>query len=257
VPKEIDFRLLTVQLWRLVLQSAGEIGEMKLTAAIRGAQSMWPLAMDLLCAWGAQSLAGNIDWWTSSWANRTYLEPLLDPDLPLREMARLLLVIGLATKDPGERGLATDACIAAIGDRRLDGENLGQMMGRLWPSGLITHGRWAASLGQTAHVSTLHAETVRTALDVSLQASPKQLPGDLHALLALLLELVHETDGSVSSQTRTILSRLTGSSKAARAAKAILSHSGTPSPGRIAEIMQADAEARIVRAERWQAREAE
>lgn len=90
--------------------------------------------------------------------------------------------------------------------------------------------------------------------DVSLQANPQKLPSDLHALLGLLLELVYETGGAVSSETRTILSRLSGSSKASRSAKAILSHKGSPPASRIAEIMQADVEARIARAERWQRR---
>src|SRR5262249_12179680 len=138
----------------------------------------------------------------------------LDPDLPMRDMARLLLAIGLAAKEPGERGLATDACIAAISDGRLDGALLGSTLGRLWPSGLVTLNRWADSLGEVARTSLLHAEILRSTIDVALHADLQKPPKDLSALLGLLLELVHETGGAVSDATRTALSSLSGSSKA-------------------------------------------
>jgi hypothetical protein len=255
LPRELDPRLLTVRLWRHAVHGSGERFEAEQAARIRGAQSVWPTAMEAVCAAGARKIAENLDWWSANWGHRTYFEPLLDADLPLREMARLLLVLGLAAKEPGERGLATDVCIAAIGDRRLDGDQLGKTMSRLWPSGLITLTRWADSLGQAARPSALHAETVRCALDLALAATPKKLPGDLHALLGLLLELVHETGTPISSTTRTVLARFGGSNKASRIAKELVERSGASSASRIAEIMHADAEARIIRAERWHARQ--
>ena len=124
-------------------------------------------------------------------------------------------------------------------------------MGRLWPSGLINLNRWADSLGQVARMSLLHAEAIRVAVDVSLQISSEQPRKDLHALLGLLLELVHETGGPLSDATRRSLSRLGGSSKASKMAKEILGHSGTRPASRISEIMQSVVEARIERAERW------
>ncbi len=256
LPRDVDSRLLTVRLWRHAVRGSGDRFEAERAAQIRGAQSVWPIAMEAVCAAGARKFAENLDWWTANWAHRIYLEPLLDPDLPLREMARLLLVLGLAAKEPGERGLATDVCIAAIADRRLDGDQLGKTMNRLWPSGLITLTRWADSLGQAARSSALHAETVHRALDVALAAKPKKRPGDLHALLGLLLELVHETGTPVSSTTRMVLSELGGSTKASQMAKDMLNLSGASSAGRIAEIIHADVEARIIRAERWHARQA-
>ena len=53
------------------------------------------------------------------WSNRGYLEPLNNGDLPLTEVALLVLALGLSSKEPGEVGLAIDASIAAIDDGRL------------------------------------------------------------------------------------------------------------------------------------------
>ena len=142
-------------------------------------------------------LGDNLDWWEARWENRTYLEPLVDPDVPLRPMALLVLAIGLAAKEPGEHGLATDAAIAAIADGRLDGTKLGSVMATLLPTGLIKAARWAKTLGEAARISPLHAEIVRAAIARSLRGQPRSYPKDLHALVELLKELVVGTGGRI------------------------------------------------------------
>ena len=74
-------------------------------------------------------LANNIDWSEAEWGNKTYLEPLLDGDEPLGELARTLLCLGLSAKEPGEHVLAADALAAAISDGRVDG----QCLAKRWP----------------------------------------------------------------------------------------------------------------------------
>ncbi len=184
-----DPQLLSVLLWK----SEREPGlEEASVSAIRAFQSIWPLAQEAFCAQGAAAIAANLDWWEARWMNRAYLEPLLDPDLPLRPMALLLLLLGLAAKDPSESGLATDAAVAAIADGRFDSESAGKLMAQLLPSGLIKAARWAKTLSNVARTSPLHAVVVCGTIGSSLRGKPATYPKDLHALIELLKELVIE-----------------------------------------------------------------
>jgi hypothetical protein len=252
VPANLDSRLLSVHLWRKD-RSQWKF-EQTTVAAIRAAQAVWPLAMEAACAQGAQRVAGNLDWWEARWENRAFLEPLLDPDLPLRPMARLLLALGLGAKDPAESGLAVDACIASIADGRFDPEPFGRTMLQLWPSGLVKLSRWTKTLEPVARASPLHATAVRLAIETALRGDAKKAPKDLQSLLGLLQELVHETGTPAGPEARAFLSQVSGSGKAAKAAKAILAYSGETPAERLAEIMQAVVEARLDRARRWQER---
>src|SRR5262249_8272706 len=152
----------------------------------RWAMTLWPLNRQPFFAAGCAALASNLDWVEADWANKTYLESLLDPDVPLEEMGYLLLALGLAAKDPGEHGLATDALIAAIDDGRVDAEGLGSILARLLPTGLVKAARYAKTLGQAARVSPLHAWTIACTLEGGLRHDPRQAPRDLSALLELL-----------------------------------------------------------------------
>ena len=98
-------------------------------ADLRWVLTVWPMQRESWFARAVPGFAGNLDWWEAAWSNRTLLEPLLDPDVPLRPMALLMLALGLAAKEPGESGLATDALIAAIDDGRLDAGKLGDGAG--------------------------------------------------------------------------------------------------------------------------------
>ena len=63
---------------------------------------------------------------------RGFLIPLLNPDVPLRPMARLVIGAGLTAKVPEVTGLATDALIAAIDDGRIDAARLGESLRTVW-----------------------------------------------------------------------------------------------------------------------------
>src|SRR5439155_14910937 len=57
---------------------------------------IWPIARESWLAKGVAKISINLDWWEADWNNCTYLEPLNDPDVPLKPMALLLLTLGLA-----------------------------------------------------------------------------------------------------------------------------------------------------------------
>ena len=151
--KRLDYSLVTT---RFHVDLGGEVMFSRTGAgAIPWLKSVWPIAGESFFAQGIEAIASNIDWWEARWENRAYLEPLLDADVPLRPMALLLLTLGLAAKEPGEQGLATEALIAAIRDGRIDGIKLGGAMAQLWPSGLIKMARWTKALADAARVLAL------------------------------------------------------------------------------------------------------
>ncbi len=202
VPEVVDLRLLSVLQWRDSNLSArngrprfGSSGE------VRQRFSICPISLESAFARGVAAIANNLDWWEAQWHNRLCLEPLLDPDVPLRPMAILLIVLGLAAKEPGEHGLATDVAIAAIDDGRLDGAKLGSLLLELLPAGLIMPARLAKRMGDVAGASALHAEVVRAAIAGSLRGNADDYPKDLHAVVGLLLELVSETNGFVDASS--------------------------------------------------------
>src|SRR5262249_33659113 len=125
IPKSVALDLPTVLLHAGTVEKDYEITIEHLdVSAIRWGSTVWPAGREAWFAAGTCLFGRNLDWWEAQWGNRTYLEPMLDPDVPLKTMALLLLVLGLAAKEPSESGLATDALIASIEDGRLDGSNL-------------------------------------------------------------------------------------------------------------------------------------
>ena len=126
--------------------------EIRETAAdLRWMLTVWPMQHEGWFARGLPRFAENLDWWEAIWPNRTLLEPLLNPDVPLKPMALLMLALGLAAKQPGENGLATDSLIAAIDDGRLDACKLGATLAFLAP--MIKCVRLARTLSQAAHIA--------------------------------------------------------------------------------------------------------
>lgn len=253
VPKEIEPRSLTVLLWKYRIDNTKEE---PLTAATIGTLfQVWPAAQEAACAVGVLDLADNLDWSEARWNNRLYLQPLLDPDLPLKPLALKLLTLGLAAKAPGEYGLACDVVIAAIDDGRLTGALLGQALADLLPTGLIKAARWAKTLESVSRVSELHHEVIRIAIARSLRGDPDQMPKDLHAYVDLLKELVLESQTAVDEQARQFLEQIAGSGKLAQAAKSILTIKSDAPPDRVLAIRQRVIEQRLLRAERWTAAE--
>jgi hypothetical protein len=220
--------------------------------------SLWPAGRESHLVRGTRLLANNVDWSEAEWGNKTYLEPLLDADEPLGELARTALCLGLSAKEPGEHTLAADALAAAIADGRVDGQCLAQTLATLLTTARIKPGRWSKVFGDVARISLLHAHIVRLTLENTLAAAGKSLtdpPKDVHHLLELLLELLAETGAAIENPaTRDALSQITGSGKAAKAAKALLAMQADTDVATIFEIGRAALQGRIDRARRWDQR---
>jgi hypothetical protein len=221
-------------------------------AAARWSGSVWPAGREPWFGSGAYLIGQNLDWWQAEWSNRAYLEPLADPDTPMRPMALLLLNLALAAKEPGESGLATDALIAAIDDGRLDGGKLGASMAELMPLELIKVARWAKTLREASRASPLHAFTIAAAIPHALRGDPAKAPRDLMALLDCLKELLLETGQALTdTEARAYLEAMKAGGKTAKLIRELLALQKQP---RLELLQAAQARAlaaRLARADRW------
>jgi len=219
---------------------------------LRWAATVWPLARESLFAVGAEQVAGHTGVPTCARMNRVYLEPLFDPDVPLKPMALHLLALALSSKQPDESGLATDVLIAAINDRRLDGGELGAVMHALEPSGLIKPLRWAKGLEALARTSHLHSQVVVATLQCLLQGDAFPYNRDRNAMLELLREqLIAYGDAVTCAATRSYLSQWQGGGQTGKLSRQLLEmQPDAESPARRAATIQ-DLAGRIERVERW------
>jgi hypothetical protein len=238
--------------------------------------SLWPGALESCCACGARQLVMSIEE-SSDWQGlRGFLLPLLDPDVPLRPMARLLLAVALNAKLPETAGLATDVLVAAIDDGRLDGETLGSSLRTVWQMrveswiyrapndplfgqqhtvAFVKPTRWAKALGDVARSSPVHARVIARAIELFLadEASNSRSAASLLPFLEILRETSVETGRAISAETRAFLGRLGTAGKTGRVVKELLALRDLPdSPAMRAARMQVLAR-RIERAERWMA----
>jgi Family of unknown function (DUF6493) len=190
---------------------------------VRWAGTVWPANREPYYARGAFELAGNIDWWSARWHVRYFLEPLLYPTEPAREMGTLLIAVGLGAKEDGERGLATDVAIATIDEKRLDPERLGTIIGALYNPRLMKGSRLAKSLVEVSRFSPRHAQGVSDIVETILSELHSPVPTDLYALLSLENELLASLGhGLQRSQARDYLTGIEGSGKAADLARQLL-----------------------------------
>jgi hypothetical protein len=191
---------------------------------VAAARTLWPSNLEGYFACAAGEIASNLDWWGAYWHHRGYLDVLLDPDVPLTPMANLLLAVTLASKEPGEHGLAVDVSIAAIEDGRLNAEQFGERLAWLLPTGLVKPDRWAKRLTEVSQISPLHSESVRRILERTLQIDPAKTPRGTGSLIELLNELAIESgEGIETPACLAFLNQSTkGSSKAARATRRLL-----------------------------------
>jgi hypothetical protein len=213
--------------------------------------TIWPLGRDAFFAAGAEWLLGYECTPSEAQRYRPFFEALLDPDVPLRPMARLLLVGNFSANTPELQGLAVDALIAAIDDGRIDGQLLGETIHQLLCEGLAKPVRLAKALGDAARISPLHSRVVAHALQISMVGlSPP--PRDFHVLLELLKELLIETGERLSAPgAEAYLRGLKVSGKTAKLTRDILSLQENPdSSSRPAAAARALA-GRVERAERW------
>lgn len=218
---------------------------------IRSIAGLWPMRREPYFALAASELGNNFDWLEARWADKAWLEPMLEPDCEMGEMAILLLAVGLGYKEPGIAGLATDILIAGIADGRINGEQLGARMGSMLFTGLIKPPRWAKTLGEAVRVSALHAREIRAAIERALADGKGEPPNGLHTLLELLFELSVDSGLTIeNSHTQDFLARLSGSSKLVKVAQKLmkLEERSSRQPGQ-AELLAI--QGRLERAERW------
>ena len=124
-----------------------------------------------------------------------------------------------AGKEPGTRGLATDATASALADGRLTSSRLGVSLGEAWTTPLVTPRRFALSLAATAAASPEHRGHVRHAITLGLRTTPHT---DAAQILELLHELCHSDEVSIDDAVaRSSLASYT-SGKSGRLAKSLL-----------------------------------
>lgn len=221
--------------------------------SIRGLASLWPSQREMFFAAGVNCLGSNIDWWEAEWHNRCFLEPLLDRDTPLLEMGRSLLLCGLASKEPGEHGLAVDITIQAIQDGRLGTDNLGTLLTTAIASNFFNVSRLAKRLTDISAVSELHAYVIMLALQAAVPSvNASKPPRGLGDLLELMFEIGTQLGLGVESETcKKYLGRIKGSGKAAKAAKNLLTIDSTFDPR---PCIEASIVSRVERANTWSLR---
>jgi hypothetical protein len=201
----------------------GNDGGTGLAEAVRWVGTVWPAKRELFYAKGAAEMGRNVDWWQAMWHVRCFLEPLLLPTEPIQQMGTLLLSLGLAAKEPGERALATDVFIGAVQTQRIDLRALGETLGKLYDNGVVKGSRIASALSDAGRVSDGHTEAIAITIEHLLAATHGPPPPDLHAVLETLSDALASLPRTMQNpDARAYLARVKGTGKAALAAKQLL-----------------------------------
>lgn len=144
--------------------------------------------------------ARHIDMGTEvQWHMIGYFEPLLEADVPMDEMATLLMCTGLGASEPGLKGIAEEVFILAIQDGRLNLQTTIDCMAKLLPTGFITVPRWTKSLVTVSSISGLHTSIVIQLIQGMLNHPLEEAPRDLGGLIELLYELLIKTNQSLTN----------------------------------------------------------
>jgi Family of unknown function (DUF6493) len=235
--------------------------------------TIWPSALESFFADGSKRIVRLGDHVKDGPKCREFLTPLLEPDVPLMPMARLLIAVGLHAKLPELAGLATDVAIAAIDDGRIDAAQLGESLRTVWrweaarstrePSrggksagssvGFAKSNRWAKSLGDVIRASSLHAHVVACALEQVLadKVTGRRASASVVPLLELLREASVTCGRAVSAEVRAYLKKIGTSGKTGRVVKSLLELQDVPDLAKKRVLAVQALEHRIMRAERW------
>lgn len=157
---------------------------------IRYAATLLPSDLEAWCAEGAQAFGSNRDWWSADWHNRTFLDVLLDPVVPITPMARMLLVLALCGKEPGQTATAVDLLLQARAQGRLvvDAELL-TLVRALFATSLLKPARLHRSLQAAMRADPDAYDLAFGLLCAVVQGRPDDPPRDIGVVLELLLEL--------------------------------------------------------------------
>lgn len=157
---------------------------------IRYGASLLPSDLEAWCAQGAWAFGNNLDWGEAEWHNRAYLDVLMDPVVPMTPMARLLLVLALCGKEPGQTATAVDLLTQAHAQGRLpvDAELTG-LVRALFATPLPKPARLHKSLQAALRADTEAHGLAFALLCAVVQGRPEDPPRDIGVVLELLLEL--------------------------------------------------------------------
>ena len=142
---------------------------------------------------GCRDLAYNLDWWQADWSTRAYLEPLVQWQTEIGPFGALLLVLGLAAKEPGQSMLAVDALIASVGEGRLAAAALGRALVEAASSGGIKFARWSKQLARVAQAGAAQAHAIFLAIELLFESGQSMGAADSFKLVELERELAYQT----------------------------------------------------------------
>ena len=194
-------------------------------AEVRWMATLTPGSLQAFFAEGARAVGQGLQWNEVAWQLRAYLEPLLDPAVPLGPMGTLLLALGLGEREPGRAAIAVDALVSCAADGRLDVAALGEELARLTWAGVMPAARLQKSLAAAAARSGPDRHRVLQLLQALCGvAGSGPAPRGYADLLELLLELSLDLQQALPAATAATLAALEigGKGAAARARLAAL-----------------------------------
>jgi hypothetical protein len=195
-------------------------------AEVRWMATLTPGSLQAFFAEGARLVGQGLQWSEVAWQLRAYLEPLLDPAVPLGAMGMLLLGLGLGEREPGRAAIAVDALVGSAADGRLDVAALGEELARLTWAGVMPSARLQKGLAAAAARSASARHSVLQLLQaVCGVAGSGPAPRGYGGLLELLLELSLDLQQPLPAATAAALAALEigGKGAAARARLVALS----------------------------------
>jgi hypothetical protein len=210
-----------------------------------------PAIVSARIAMGIEDIMGRLDEKGSAWeGNHPHLRLLFDADRPIDDLACLLLLVGLCSKDEDVRGLAIDAAVEGVQDGRLHPATLGPTLARLAVPGWLKLNRLCVNLEEVARVSSMHAWVVCESLP-PLLAAYDELPRDAHHLLALLQKVLMQLGGELPAEAKQRLAAFQGGGKTGKLAEALVKLTASDEPA-AADARHLLLQARLERAQRWQ-----
>jgi hypothetical protein len=199
-------------------QGAGLIwkDEVESPHSLRWQTTISPALRESFHLLGIEQIANNLDWWGADWSDRVYLETLLVPDHQWTRASAVLVALGLACKESGQRRLAMDAVASGFSLARLQSHLLGDAMAELSGTGMITGKRWAGSFDEMRRWG--YQEELFETLQSCIAGADRAF--DLRPLLGPLLELSSVLRRSLSNtRARAALSAIRGGKSGQQAAQ--------------------------------------
>jgi len=171
----------------------------------------------------------NIDEKSSSWSpGHGYLNGLFQKCVPWQYEGHLLLALGLCGVDADTKALALDAAVEGIDAGQFDPKMFAEVCTALVAGEWLKLNRLAASLKQITPLSIVHSWVISEAIDSWLVSSDTKQQG-FFAILDVLYEANAISERAVSSDSRSVLGSIKGSSKSAKLAKNLLAQSESDS----------------------------